>query len=137
MKTYIEAGGFKFEVWQIGTGEEAESKFVEGGYCFKHRVAVRRNGVKTRFTFWGSVHDYEQGKDELDEDDLKHALTCFLEDAYAGMHDFEEFCSNYGYGDNREAYKIWLQCRRTLKQVERLGIHNEDDLIEILNDLRE
>lgn len=70
------------------------------------RVTISRNGKTMRvpFTQGSGFKGKPPTADTL--------LESLVSDANAGMEDFEEFCSNFGYdADSREAHKTWTACQ--------------------------
>lgn len=105
-------------------------------YHNQFRITVQKDKVRRTFNYYGSQHDYEQGKIELDRTDLKDCLYSFFSDALAGMQNFEDFCSEFGYNtDSRKAEKIYKLCQKSTQKALDLGLIENDlvDLVNILN----
>jgi hypothetical protein len=120
-----------FEI-SAGKGREVW-KWDAYRYAFKVKVKNLETGAIAYFNFYGSIMDYEKGKDELSGDDLKVAFWAFLGDAYGGGLDFADFCEEFGYSlEDKEARQIWNKCTEQKERAERLGI-NEDLRIDLLN----
>jgi hypothetical protein len=101
------------------------------------RVTVQKDKARRTFTYYGSQHDYELGKQELSKQDIKDCLYSFFSDALSGMQPFEDFCSEFGYDtDSRKAYKIWKLCQKSLAKTQALGLY-ENDLVNLVNKLND
>jgi len=54
-------------------------------------------------------------------DDLLNAFHCFISDGVSGQQEFEYFCQDFGYDeDRRKAHEIWRGCKKSLSKIERL-----------------
>jgi len=112
----------------IEDGAEQKNQSGKGQtmYCNVFRVTVQHEGKKTSFKYHGSHNDWQQGKTELDDDNLKFALYCFESDARMGKESFESFCSELGYdSDSRTAEKIHKECIKQAARFEKLNIPQE------------
>ena len=84
---------------------------------YHHRVTVTYKKRSFTFDFWVSIDNPEMRT----RDDLSTALWCFLTDAIAGMDDFYDFCSNFGYDhDSITAHKAWKACQMADKKAKRV-----------------
>jgi hypothetical protein len=93
--------------------------------------------ISRNFTFYDSQHNYEEGKEDLEADDLKEAFRCFIGDAQAAVGGFPDFCSEFGYDqDSRRSYRMFKACERSMEKVQDLGI-NLNELCDVLNALSE
>ena len=89
------------------------------------------------FDYYGSARDCEKGKKILDDEDLKSAFRCIVDDALYGNMSFDEFCGELGYDeDSCRAHDIHKACGVTSGKLQNL-ISNEDDWYTIVNDLDE
>jgi len=89
------------------------------------------------FNFYGSHSDYEGGKEELADEDLKFAFRSFIDDAIYGTMNFDEFCSELGYDqDSRRAEKIHKMTQKATEKTRDLGIF-DSELYDIINELSE
>lgn len=62
--------------------------------------------------------------------DLRFALYCAVSDARSGAMEFEEFCSEFGYdADSMKAYRIWQQCKKMKRKVDRVLTEDEQNVI--------
>jgi len=53
------------------------------------------------------------------------AFECFVGDAVAGgMKDFSDFCSEFGYDEDKEAERIYKACQKATAKLQR--IYNGD-----------
>lgn len=88
------------------------------------------------FNFYGSHHDYLNNKIELTEYDLLNAFHNIVSEAHEGyFYDFREFCSSFGYDeDSREAERIYKACGKQYDKLSKIGLIDEDDYINIIND---
>jgi len=103
------------------------------------RISVTRifdsgDKITKHFKYHGSYAEYEEGKKELNDFDLKWAFRCFIEDATAGRMEFDDFCNEFGYSDLRRAKKIWKECKKQLEKIYDLCIF-ESELYDIINEL--
>lgn len=77
-------------------------------------VALKRNGAKVSFDFFGSKNDFQKGVHELDSYSV---LVCLSSDLYV-PEDFESFCSEFGYdAGDKKTKKLFKVC---LKQSQKL-----------------
>lgn len=89
------------------------------------------------FDFYGSANDAVKQKVIMNDEDLKYALKCIIDDALSGTYSFEEFCNEFGYDeDSRRAEKIYKACANTYNRLSALGI-SENEMCVIVNDLNE
>lgn len=98
---------------------------------------TNKDKVTRRFKYYDSQANYEAGKNDLTEEDLKCCFRCFIEDGLSGSETFEDFCSNFGYStDSIRANRIYKLCQKSLEKLFDLGI-TESELTDILNKLSE
>jgi len=98
-------------------------------------VTLAKDKVRRSFSYYDSVHNYEQGKQELNEADLKQAMYSFFSDALSGNQSFDDFAGEFGYdADSRTAEKIWRACKRSLAKVQGFGL-SEQEIIDLINTL--
>lgn len=78
---------------------------------FKVKIKNLETGKRMSTDYYGSHSDYQNGKIELDEQDLLNAFHNIVSDGHSGaFYDFESFCGEFGYDeDSRTAEKV---CRR-------------------------
>jgi hypothetical protein len=104
---------------------------------FSVRVKNTYTGDRTSFDFFGSENDYNNGKVELYEEDLKHAFYCLISDSLSAVNDFEEFCSEFGYDvDSRTAERIYKGCKKQYSKAIKL-VDSESDLYDLANELND
>lgn len=128
---------------------EVSAKIVESGVPFPNqsppdtmqhnhfRITVKnkKSGVSKNFDWFGSAVDYQQGKEELDRNDLLEAFRGVLEEGDMGEYTFEQFADEFGYDmDSRMAEKTWRGVRAQSKKVHALGLEG-DDLTMTIEDL--
>lgn len=115
------------------------SEKVDGPH-YKHKVFVTDREVTKSFYFYGSIKDYEEGKDKLDRDDLLHAFGCFLDDAISGDMSIEDFTSEFGYEIddfiNGRIQRIHKACQKALEKINDFGIFTSE-VYDIANTFRE
>jgi isopropylmalate/homocitrate/citramalate synthase len=100
-----------------------------------YRIMVKTALGKAIFDFYGSHQDYINGVKEMKEQDLKHALYCFVSDACSAQNGFEDFCNEFGYNeDSRAAERIYKQCKIMLAKYTRIC---DADIYEVLNEINE
>ena len=107
-----------------------------GAMRYKHTVTIEANGVTQEFDYYGSINDYEAGKDRLSDDDLKNVLKCVLDDGMSGFLGCKEFFAEFGYDDPCEGMKAYRACVRTAEKLYSMG-WSEDMLYDIHNHLLE
>ena len=79
-----------------------------------YRVTLLFQGRRYSFDFW-------QGVGISDDPTVEGCLDCLLSDATAGEMSFDEFCAEFGYStDSRRAERIWKQCVKARKRLQRL-----------------
>lgn len=128
-------------------GIKIESKLFKSGVMFPNskdnemlhnqfKVNVtNKNGISTKFDFYGSFNDYKEGIQELKDADLLNAFDCFINDAISAEEDFEEWCNNLGYdSDSRSAHKIYKECAKSLEKAKKII---SGDMYEFYNELQE
>ena len=105
-----------------------------------YRVSIARKcesgagAKKTSFMFYGSINDYQKGKEKMTLFDLLWAFECFLEDGRYVKDGFDEFCDELGYDkDSLKAYRTFKACERAEKKADKLNIDAEA----IISELRE
>lgn len=96
------------------------------------RVTISNANGRGWFKYTDSYNNYSKGITELDESEVKNALSCFLSDGtcYSSCIDFADFCANFGYDeDSRKAWKVWQACKRSHeKAVKLFGNDYADDI---------
>ena len=55
-----------------------------GALRYKHNLFIKIGAKTASFPFYGSEEDRENRVNVLPDDDLKHALSCFFDDAISG-----------------------------------------------------
>lgn len=106
-----------------GQGVEVASDAVPGSKCYRFRIGIQSDstGARTRFDYFGSVHDHDCRIDQLDRDGLLYALWSFVGDAAAGDETFEDFCGDYGYdNDSISAKRSHDACKAARAKLRRL-----------------
>ncbi len=107
-------------------------------YIYRAVISIVYKGKITRFFFHGSINDYQNGKMYYNESEFPFLLYCFLSDAHSGDSTFEWFCDEFGYDiDSRSAEKMYKACVRAAKKAYRLGIEEENQMCDLLNELNE
>jgi len=138
----------KTTITVLGKIFELKSKLSRSGVNFPYSdsktihneftVSVKnKDGVTRRFKYYDSQANFEKGKTDLTEEDLKYCFRCFIEDGLDSTQTFEDFCDGFGYStDSIRALKIYKSCQKTLKKLFDLGI-TENELTDIINELSE
>jgi len=103
---------------------------------YKITVYAPRKG-KATFDFWGSYHDYQQGKNWLSKYDLGSAVYMIIGDSLAGMMSFDEFVDEYGYDEPKSAYRIWQACKKTYAKLKKILNWSADNYYDFINELQE
>lgn len=108
----------------------------DGGLHNKFNVSVTNteNQNCISFDFYGSTNDFNNAVTEIENDDLLSAFECFISDSIAGMLEFDDFCSEFGYdNDSRSAERIHKEC---LKSLAKAQVIIDADLYEFANELQ-
>ncbi len=103
-----------------------------------YKIIVKNTKLnkKASFDFYGSHNDWQNNKIELTEYDLLNAFHNIVSEAHEGyFYDFSEFCGSLGYDeDSREAERIYKACGKEYDKLSKIGLTDEDDYINIIND---
>ena len=99
-----------------------------------YKIILKCRGLTTSYDFWGSIRDYEEGKQELDESNLASAVEMIIGDAIAGEMTFDELVDEFGYDDPKAAYRVFKGVQQTAKKVKRIY---DEDLYDLSNWIRE
>ncbi len=131
---------------EIGIDVGCEFLGIVTGFPFDKKDTAYHNHFRITLTtesgsiiqdFYGSAHDRENNKTTMNDDDLKDALRCIVDDALYGLMAFEEFCAELGYDeDSRSAERTHKACIKTAEELQSIGIA-ENDMYTIVNDLSE
>jgi len=92
---------------------------------FDITICSREKGCQA-FKYYGNNQDYLDGKTELSREELLFVFRCIADDAIAGLMDFDDFCSKFGY--NKESLRD--EFKKTAKKLGDLGLA-ENDLYDI------
>lgn len=135
MKTIIEtktAGKIVINSEFLGSKEwQIEKKSNMPVNYNNHVVKVTNNKKSFSFDFWGSINNPEISNDQ----ENVFALYCALSDGIYAKEGFEDFCSNLGYdSDSRTAERVFKNCEKSLKKVERVF---DCDLYDLINEIQE
>lgn len=140
METKIKVCGKEFELKSELVGEGVKfpnSDDKDNTLHNQFKISVTLDKVNKDFNFYGSMADYEAGKQDLTEEELKYTFKCLISDGESGNMDFEEFCGEFGYDtDSRRAEKIWNECIKSMEKLIDFGI-NTVELSDIINELSE
>lgn len=126
MKTTIELNGVKISISATFLGFfnwDADERVFDKHPKF--RVTIVSNGQRQTFTYYGSIMDYRNNVQELDEQGLCNALECRLMDASAfdNARNFEDFCAELGYErieGYKKANKAWNGCAQAHAACQRM-----------------
>ena len=137
----IEINDREFQVKSHAAGEVSgfPNSPNDDGPHYRHRVFVTERGISKSFMFYGSINDYYEGKQRLDEQDLIHAFDSFLSDAIAGDMCLEDFIAEFGYTEDLgsgRATRIHLACQKSLDKINDFGIFTSE-VYDLANELRE
>jgi len=138
-KIIIDIDGIKLEAWERKS-EEVLSPFVENAVVFRHEIVLRnaKNGKKTTFYFYGSVHEYENWKVHYDDSlDLLTCVKCFGEDALSWYEydDIDEFCKAFGYESVKACLRAYNGCKNAFKKWQRILSMNVNETADFLYNL--
>lgn len=127
-----------YEYLERVNGFPFDKKGSYSGYHNHFRITVSSIFGLEQFDFYGSSSDCEKGKKTLNDDDLKNALRCIVDDALYGNMSFEEFCDELGYDDDScTAYRMYKACIKTSGKLQNVITNNSDEWYTIINDLNE
>ena len=73
-------------------------------------------------------------KKMIDENGLKFAFRCFIDDAISGTYDLDAFQEEFGYEKASECIRVWRACQSQLSKAAAIGFP-EPDLYEVINEL--
>ena len=106
--------------------------------CFRHEIEIAFGDKHTSFYFWGSINDFENGRNVLRGEELIFPAYCFFFDAsaYLNAKDIDAFASELGYTKPSELLKAWKGCKKAWKDCKRLGL-SKGDVFEIRNHLQD
>ncbi len=79
------------------------------------------------FEYTSSIADYEEGIDELTEQELLLAFWCICQDAVCTLEGPEQFGYDYGYNEVpfHEALRVWNACLKTKEKLDFLKVPYE------------
>ena len=108
-------------------------------YCNTPKIELE-NGVQYRhyqFTINGVYFPYFEGirvKHNNTEEKILNALWCLLRDSvsYMNIHNFNDFCAEFGYTDEIEAKEVYKAMGRNYNKL--ITLLNDDQTIETLLD---
>ena len=136
MKTLFSYNGIEFTMSARNLGE-VFNVWGDKGTRYKYSVTICTQNGRTSFSYYDSINNYNNGITELDTDDLRRALECFLSDgmSYDCAYNFIEFCDELGYDtDSRRALRVYNGCRRHHNAAVRVF---GSDYAEIYNEIQE
>ena len=125
--------GTEFIIRQPTAGKTAEKW---GARRYQHTVTIKANDTSKRFSFYGSINDYENNKNKLSGEDLLYVLGAILDDGIYGSYTCEEFFAECGYENPCEGLKAYRGCKDTFRRLDDMGIVIED-LYEMSNEIHE
>lgn len=97
-------------------------------------IYMRVNGSEfAKFDYYGSIHDFHEGKEELQDWEHCSVAQMIMSDAATGYEDFEDMCSNLGYEDNKESRAIYRGCVESYDKFDQVLRLRGDDLIDTYN----
>jgi len=91
------------------------------------------NSEFAKFDYYGSIQDFNDGKDELDRWEHCSVAQMIMSDAATGYEDFEDFCGNTGAEDNKESRSIYRSCVESYDKFDQVLHLRGDDLINTYN----
>ena len=92
------------------------NEVVNNGKNYLYKIMCLFKSNWFTFTFTDSQYNHDNGK-MLGENDLKEALSCYLNDAMAGALDYPEFLEEFGYDGGRESYNIHTACKEVYNEL--------------------
>ena len=138
MKTNFNINGISFSM-RANFQDEVFNVWGDKMNHYKFVVTIRTENGLARFNYYDSFANWQNGKTELNAEDLKGALDCFLSDGscFASCIDFEDFCSNMGYTslkDYKKAMMAYNGCKRHHNAACRIFGENYTDILNALYD---
>lgn len=111
-----------------------ESPIWDNGNHPAFDVFVKVDGQgPAKFDFFGSIDDFNKGKDELEEWEHCSIVQNLMSEATSGEQDFEDFCDEFGYEDTKEARKTHKACVETFDKFDQIFHLSGDELNETYN----
>jgi len=106
--------------------------------CFRHEIEIEFRGKISTFSFWGSINDFEAGRNVLSGEELIFPAYCFFSDAsaYLNAKDIDDFSAEFGYQKPSELLKAWKGCKKAWASCKRLGLSKEN-VFDIMNHLQD
>jgi hypothetical protein len=130
---------YEFEIKAKFKGVDIPKWEKQGFPHNKFRITIKniKTGRSIFFNFWDSYKNYEEGKKELNDEDLIYCFECFLNDAlsYYDYQDINEFAKGFGY-DLKEVKRVYNGCKIQYEKAKKLGL-SDDDIINIFNKIVE
>lgn len=97
-------------------------------------IYIRVDGSEfAKFDYYGSIQDFNEGKDELDRWEHCSVAQMIMSDAATGYEDFEDFCSNTGAEDNKESRATYRACVESYDKFDQVFHLRGDELIDTYN----
>jgi hypothetical protein len=114
------------------------------GYRTKYKVKIEHtyNGTvgiqKTMFFFFGSIKEYENGKEKMTPNDRIFALYYFISDAitYLQYDDLDRYGQAFGFRSIKKLIKVFNGCKRFYRVLrEKFGLL-DDDVFNLMNHIQ-
>ena len=118
--------------------QRGKGKLVKlwGTLRYRHNIMVSVGGKVATFAFHGSENDRHNNVNVLPEEDLKWALSSFIDDALCGLLTYKDFKAECCVDEDTGAKKMYNDCKRLLGKIQALGI-DEDLMYNMANELSE
>jgi len=102
--------------------EEDLSPFVNGAVVYKHAIVVKCEGREAKFTFWGSVAEFEEDRKVYGAGELLNVFEVILSDAITAIEysDIDEFAEAMNIKKPSEAIRSWRGINNTYRKLRRL-----------------
>lgn len=97
-------------------------------------IYMRVDGSEfAKFDYYGSIHDFNEGEDELDRWEHCSVAQMIMSDAATGYEDFEDFCSSTGAEDDKESRAVYRACVESYDKFDQVFQLRGDELIDTYN----
>lgn len=131
----IELGEWKFNLKVLKVGSRMDDNSNWSKDASHYQVVMSLEGNKKSYTFF-----YSQGSGIKEFARAFSIMQSIVLDALAGIEDFEEFCSNFGYDeDSRKAESIYRAVRKVTRFFKSIGLADEElyKLDEIIREIED
>ena len=104
----------------------------------KFRIYVKNlhNGKSISYDFWDSYKNWEEGKTELQKEDLIYCFKILLDEAlmYIDNKDIDSFAKEFTFEKVSEVLQAYKGCEKQFEKCLKLGL-TEDEIRDMLNEI--